>query len=261
MPLTDAQADRLFDSILKKAEAKLARQIRSNFNNLAKIVRNIIENEGEFIGNVAIIKNQQDLEVILEKAYREAIREAVKFSRRDLELTPQQDDSMIEEVLLVLALWLDSKPQEQARYLTETTLKIFSRSLDLAREKGLSGDKRIKFIMAEFAKKNRGRIGTIATTEAGVALSKGSHTVGQLITTTFIPELENDKILKRWRSQRDSRVRPTHWSADSRYTANPIPIDDFFLVGSGRGLYPRDGNLPLTEIADCRCYLRYVKQK
>lgn len=58
--------------------------------------------------------------------------------------------------------------------------------------------------------------------------------------------------LKRWVSQGDSHVRPTHLTAESDNTA--VALDDFFKVGGELLRYPRDPAGSLAETANCRCW-------
>lgn len=61
---------------------------------------------------------------------------------------------------------------------------------------------------------------------------------------------------KQWRSEKDSRVRPTHREIDDTV----LPIDQPFLVGDSLMLYPKDQytyNANPEEIINCRCSCRY----
>ena len=48
-------------------------------------------------------------------------------------------------------------------------------------------------------------------------------------------------------------VRDSH----SRVKKDPIPIDDWFMVGGERARYPLDNNLSPKERVNCRCTLTY----
>lgn len=72
-------------------------------------------------------------------------------------------------------------------------------------------------------------------------------------------ELENAKALgktkKRWCTEMDNRVRPTHVEVEGI----EIPIDEPFLVGNSLLLYPKDitYNPDPQEIVGCRCVCKY----
>ena len=64
----------------------------------------------------------------------------------------------------------------------------------------------------------------------------------------------NGKTRKKWRTQKDNRVRDTHREMEGK----TIPIDDYFIVGGSALLYPRDPEGDTKEIAGCRCALEYL---
>lgn len=249
--LSNAQADRLFDSMLARVEKSLSRDILRNFNQLSRIIREVIANGGELAGDIAISQNVEELREILERSYRESIAQGVRFTRRDLELPEEQDDDSINEALLLLLFWRQDTATSHANMLTDTTIKLYKRFYDEARTLGLTGADRDRFISRELLKRNRGRIANIATSEAGEALSAGSEAQADLLEGT---------LLKYWRSQRDKHVRDSHIRADRRYTEFPIPRDEFFQVGASSGPYPRSSHLSASERNGCRCYMRYVRK-
>jgi hypothetical protein len=246
--MTDQEADKLFDSILSKVEKRLARRMLTNFNNLSSIIRNMVQNLGNLEDELAILENQRELEQILIESYEESIREGVRFTRRDLNLSKEEDEDNFNEALLLLLLWRQDTARTHAQQITRTTINIYRQLDDEARVRQLTDESRQRFIAREMAKRNRSRISVIATSEAGEAVSAGSQAQATLV---------NKQLLKSWRSQRDSRVRSSHVRADQRYNEFPIPNDLPFQVGSGSGQYPRDSSLPKKERAGCRCYLRH----
>lgn len=56
---------------------------------------------------------------------------------------------------------------------------------------------------------------------------------------------------KRWLSQRDGRVRPSHFAADGE----EVGLDDPFTVGGAPMQYPGDPTAPAREVVNCRCSL------
>jgi hypothetical protein len=67
-------------------------------------------------------------------------------------------------------------------------------------------------------------------------------------------------LKKSWIDMRDKRVRPTHVEAGRRYGAASIPVNEAFIVGGSRMMYPGDTSLgaPIREIANCRCSAQYI---
>jgi uncharacterized protein with gpF-like domain len=66
--------------------------------------------------------------------------------------------------------------------------------------------------------------------------------------------IEDGSTMKRWKTQRDSRVRDTHREMEGK----TIPIDDYFVVGGSALLYPGDPEGEEKETAGCRCALEYI---
>lgn len=67
---------------------------------------------------------------------------------------------------------------------------------------------------------------------------------------------ENGKTLKRWVSEHDFAVRPTHRVADGQ----TIPIDQPFEVNGSLLMYPTDDSLGASgsELVNCRCVAEYL---
>lgn len=62
--------------------------------------------------------------------------------------------------------------------------------------------------------------------------------------------------MKRWKTEKDLRVRPTHAEVDEMV----MPIDEPFLVGDSLLLFPKDQytyNADPQEIVNCRCVCEY----
>lgn len=256
MRLSDKQADRLFDSILNKLEKKLERKILTNFRNLSLLIRDIIEGGGEFSGNVIIIENQQSLEADLREAYFEAINEGIKFTYRDLgESEPEEED--FNAIILLLLPWVTNTSEQHAQYLTKTTTKIFNETYkEISATSQISrGSEEARQVSVETSRqmevKNKKRAKVIATTEANMAFQTAAIKTAE--------KLER-RLLKRWVSQNDKRVRDSHVRAHKRYLREPIPLEQDFMVGAGSGSRPLDPRLPSEETIACRCYMRFVNE-
>lgn len=63
------------------------------------------------------------------------------------------------------------------------------------------------------------------------------------------------KKKKRWKTERDDRVRKTH----AEVNGMTIPIKKGFLVGDSLMLFPKDTSFgaSMEEIANCRCTIKY----
>lgn len=74
------------------------------------------------------------------------------------------------------------------------------------------------------------------------------HYSQQVLTAQQIPD-----VMKRWMATGDDRTRPTHLDAHIRYMEKPIPVDQPFVVGGARLMYPGDPAGPPEETINCRC--------
>ena len=70
----------------------------------------------------------------------------------------------------------------------------------------------------------------------------------------FQEAIDDGKENKRWRTERDNKVRPTHKEMEGK----TIPIDDYFIVGGSALLYPCDPEGDPKETSGCRCVLEYL---
>ncbi len=60
-------------------------------------------------------------------------------------------------------------------------------------------------------------------------------------------------LTKSWVATADTRTRESHLRAHMRYKDNPIPINEPFIVGGHKLMYPNDPNGPPEETINCRC--------
>ncbi len=60
---------------------------------------------------------------------------------------------------------------------------------------------------------------------------------------------------KGWQPIGDSHTRETHFQAGAKYLAEPIPVDQPFVVGGQLMQHPGDGSMgaTLNEVINCRC--------
>src|SRR5699024_6784227 len=98
----------------------------------------------------------------------------------------------------------------------------------------------------------RQRAKMIAQTQAHTAFEKGRRDAWEQAVRAG--EVNAEGLRKKWRSERDQRVRLTHRVLNG----NSEPFDQPFVSPSGAQLmYPGDPTAPLSEVANCRCNLSY----
>lgn len=110
-----------------------------------------------------------------------------------------------------------------------------------------------------------GQSGTQILRRIDEAANKASLTIGQRVAATesqvcygvvvYSALVAAGYDTKRWRSQRDGAVRESHRECDAQ---GAIGLTKVFMNG---GRYPGDPNLPVSETANCRCYLMGVNKQ
>ncbi len=65
----------------------------------------------------------------------------------------------------------------------------------------------------------------------------------------------DDVLVKEWIATDGGRTRDTHRSADARYGNEPIPVNEPYIVGGSRMMFPSDTQLGASakEVVNCRC--------
>lgn len=181
--------------------------------------------------------------------YDEEIQKRISFAEKF-------EDSM----LFIFALYLIMR---QYDYMNEKYLvsQLQSRYSEIASEH-MTLDKYMDDYIKEFSQEtievtkrhdkeeyftSQDRAILLAENEANTSLNYGQ----------YADALKKGYKKKIWISERDSRVRVTHREVDGI----EIPIDHSFLVGDSLMKFPKDTSIgaSATEIAGCRCTVKYLK--
>lgn len=162
--------------------------------------------------------------------------------------------------------WFQDYVLEFAQPIMDTTEKDLSALLEQAEREGWSIpeiEKRLKLVFRQYmrgdltaeefewfeARMPRYRRELIARTEVLRASNAGSY---HLFRAWGAP-------MKEWLATADARTRETHLGAWAKYSEGgeigPIPIDEPFIVGGYRMMFPGDTSLGagLNEVCNCRC--------
>lgn len=111
--------------------------------------------------------------------------------------------------------------------------------LDEGLQAGESFAKLSQRIRGKFNDMSKERAMRIAVTETGIAFESARHAA----------MVQAGVQWKEWLTSEDDRVRLTHASANSRV----VPIDEPFLIGGSKLMFPCDPAGPPSEIINCRC--------
>jgi hypothetical protein len=66
------------------------------------------------------------------------------------------------------------------------------------------------------------------------------------------------ELLKSWQATNDLRTRPAHLAAEAQYEADPIPLNQPFIVGGYPAQFPAADTLPPAQRYRCRCTTLYL---
>lgn len=207
----------------------------------------------------------------------------------------EEDESHIKELIWsIFLLWDDQHAPAQADIIVATTVRDMQDAIDQGRQALREEDKpadnrSLAAVAAAILKRIlRGRIDLIAVTETQAAAEAAKAIEASTAARVLIPGIPLPRdivpileptvaptstpgagprltpvqpvLKKSWLDMRDKRVRATHLDAGRRYGAASIPVNEAFIVGGSRMMYPGDTSLgaPIREIANCRCSAQYI---
>ncbi|HOD79964.1 MAG: Phage portal protein [Planctomycetes bacterium ADurb.Bin126] len=125
----------------------------------------------------------------------------------------------------------------------DRTREILRRNLASGIEEGETVKQLADRVQDVMANRRRAAVG-IARNHVGAVLSKARHEGQQSSGMTH----------KLWVFSRGAgQRRPGHMDAERRYASHPCPIDQPFLIGGERLMYPRDESASAKETANCQC--------
>ena len=170
-----------------------------------------------------------------------------------------------------LALFFVTLAQTSAETAANTTLKNVNDSVIVARaQQRESLEAGEVFTLAAFAsvvdnrmrEKFKGRTHAIKVSETQKAAEASKITEAQVLDVGMT-NINNPNMfisstnLKDWHGILDDKIRDTHLEADS--TQKNVPMNDFYIVGGFRMMYPADTShgAPLRETMNCRCCSLY----
>lgn len=202
-----------------------------------------------------------------------------------------EDESVIEELIAaIFLLWREEHAPTQANIIVSTTSRDMEDAIDQGRQALREEDKpadnrSLALVAAAILKRTlRNRVDLISVTETQAATEAAKAVEASTAARVVIPGIpfprdivpileptaapvprttplvQPEALKKSWLDMRDRRVRHTHLEAGRRYGEAAIPVNEAFIVGGSRMMFPGDTSLgaPVREIANCRCSAQYI---
>lgn len=141
--------------------------------------------------------------------------------------------------------YLFSYGAEKVVQISETTVALILFSIKLGLEEGLGQDGIAKSILSRIPIIGYQRAALIARTETHSAANYGST---QQAKATGL------EMAKEWIAASDARTRDTHRDADGQ----TVLLDEPFIVGGDRLMYPGDPSGSAREVINCRCTQGFI---
>ena len=263
-------------------ENKMAQELRSLF----KQIGNDFYDKYSYTGTVVNLDAYElDMAGVLRKWYRRTadifsknIRADIKVSSNLLEYkddnilandTDKQDINLA--VATSLLVFIESRSKEQANLIMNTTKDIIGESIRRIDKQSidtgvpLTREGVASSVRRDFNASSVVRSQTIATFEVGMVASESKEIEATVLNESDATLLEDsgasislqNKMVKNWNADLDSKTRMAHAEADFTYKYSPIPVGGLFSVGGEDLKYPRDPNGSARNVINCRCESLY----
>ena len=241
----DARRDQLrqqllLDRIARPVERILAREITRATREMVKA--------WEVTGRVTELPDHhKNIEATLRMAWRASIE---SFARRIVESVAKHKRVPLiakneDHWQLFVEEYLAEYGGEKIVQIVETTRTMIMRGIDLGRAEGLGQAAIAKQIIKQAPDISFQRAAVIARTETHSAGNYGS--IMQAKDTGL-------NMAKEWVASSGGRTRDSHRGADGQ----TVGIDEPFVVGGERLMYPGDPRGSAAEVINCRCVQAFI---
>lgn len=133
----------------------------------------------------------------------------------------------------------------KARAITQTTRQVVQDLILTGVNAGLG--------TRDIARSIRGQltgIGRLNPTQRADVISRTeTHSAANFAQVEAVRALDLPRVEREWLAVEDARTRETHAAADGQR----VGMDEPFIVGGARLMYPGDPNGPAEEVINCRC--------
>jgi uncharacterized protein with gpF-like domain len=235
-------------SIIERKHSKAIRAVlKDQYKDAADYVMHGIGLESI---NDAINYNNKDLEKALTNMYEETDK---IFHEKTLSATksisPPSLKATEARYYYNLNKWIKKQVATRIVNVNKTTKKNIKSIIQNGMNSGESNANIAKEILSVDEITTKYRAMTIARTE--------THTASMRAETETLIETGLGGVLKIWSATMDERTRDDHEIADMFYSADPISLEEAFVVGDSMLMYPGDPNGEPGQIINCRCVMIY----
>jgi len=133
--------------------------------------------------------------------------------------------------------------ENKIRGVSETVWSQLKTALDTAYTDGASTEDIAQSLRGVFNKLSKSESLRIANTETSAAYGFARH---EAMTAAGIE-------YKSWLSSHGPHVRPAHAAAEIKYSADPIPVDEPFIVDGEELMFPGDDSGSAGNVINCQC--------
>lgn len=144
----------------------------------------------------------------------------------------------------VMREWVRTYGIRKIKQITETTQTEIMTAVNHGIKEGLSEREIARLIYAVATTKSASRAQTIARTEVHSASQASSHASAELIGV---------RMVKVWLTAQDDRAREDHLEVNEQ----AVELNERFVVGIDRLLYPGDPTGSAEQVINCRCVAAY----
>ena len=245
---------------------RILRELKRSYSAIGLIPDQVIYRD-EFIN--IIKKYQTKTADIFSGSIRDNKIKSIKLFERkqaDLELDEKESENIEEQVAIAMTLWVDEQSVKQTDIIIETNTEQIQEAISTSREelrtKGdkIFGDKEIiAAAILSLKSKFINRSELIAVQNVLMTSNEAKLNEAEAINKSSIVAAGikiADKTRKNWNAVLDSKTRAAHVQADFTYYANPIRLNETFIVMGESLKYPGDPNGSAANIMNCRCTMQ-----
>jgi uncharacterized protein with gpF-like domain len=257
-----------------KLEAKYQTKIKAIFKNIANDVAKLYASNGNY-KDVAD-NYYTDFVALIRNIMRDTCNTFLYSIRGEKkEITKEEEEQANNLFLISIVLFIANQSEKKVKYITDTNKVMIDYEVEQAElqsllqaskiqeeiNRTLDNKKREQLIKKKANVESKNSISNNIKSNLLDKAENRSNLIAEDIvgsSESFTREEEaklvqnlnpEDVYVKEWVSVLDKRTRQDHVKADGQV----VNLNESFIVGGERLLYPRDNNASISQTARCRC--------